>query len=426
MTHNNQRGNMENEFRHFVGIDWAMEEHQVCVIDGKRKVVDERVVKHTGTAIAELATWLGTLGDPKSIAVAIETPHGAVVEMLMERGFTVFHLNPKQLDRFRDRHRVSGVKNDRLDAFVLADALRTDQPSFHQVVMAEDDVQLLRELVRADDELVKEANGLANRLREQLLRFFPQVLELCPSLDEPWVWALLELLPTPDSAAKAKESAVAKLLSYHRIRRIGAREVLATLGKPPLRVGAGTVLAASARIRLLLPRLKLVSEQRRAVEKDVKQLLQKLAEKEPSEGQVCEHRDVTILLSLPGVGWKVTATMLAEADEALAARDYSALRALAGVAPVTKQTGKNKKGRPEMRRAANSRLRNAHYHWARVAAQTDPHAKAQYAALRSKGHSHGRSLRGVADRNLRVLMAMLRGGTLYDPTRPVKANNAGG
>ena len=112
---------MEHEFKFFVGIDWATEEHQVYVFDDRRKTVGERVVKHSGTAIAELAEWLAKLGDPASIAVAIETPRGAVVEMLVERGFEVFHLNPKQLDRFRDRHTVAGAKDDRRDAMILAD-----------------------------------------------------------------------------------------------------------------------------------------------------------------------------------------------------------------------------------------------------------------------------------------------------------------
>lgn len=419
-VNNNPEVAMDSEFRYFVGIDWATEEHQVCVIDPRRKVLDERVVKHSGTAITELADILAKLGDPALTAVSIETPRGAVVEMLMERGFTLFHINPKQLDRFRDRHTVAGAKDDRRDAFVLADSLRTDTHLFRRVRIDEDDIAVLRELVRADDDLAKDHNGLTNRLREQLLRFFPQVMELVPSVDEPWVWELLELVPTPAVAAKVTAKRVAAVLTAHRIRRFDATKVLDVLRQPPLRVTTGATAAASAHIALLIPRLKLVAAQRKSVAHSMKELLARLAEKEAPEGQKSEHRDVTVLLSLPGVGGKVAATMLVEASQALADRDYPALRALAGVAPVTKQTGKNKRGRAEMRRAANNRLRNAMYHWSRVAAQTDVGSKAQYAALRAKGHSHGRALRSVADRNLRVLVAMLREGTLYDSTRPRK------
>lgn len=412
---------MEHEFKFFVGVDWATQEHQVCVLDPRRKVLHEWVVKHTGDALADLADRLAKLADPGLIAVSIETPRGAVVEMLMERGFAVFHLNPKQLDRFRDRHTVAGAKDDRRDAYVLGDSLATDLHLFHRVHADDDDIVVLRELARADDDLAKELNGLTNRLREQLLRFFPQVLELSPSADDPWVWDLLTVVPNPAAAAKASTKSVARVLTEHRIRRVDAVEVLEVLRQKPLGVSAGAVAAAGAHIALLVPRLQLVANQRKAIAAKVKGLLQALAEKEPPEGQNSEHRDVSILLSLPGVGWKVTVTMLVEASQALAERDYQALRSLAGVAPVTKQTGKNKRGRAEMRRAANNRLRNANYHWARVSAQTDPHAKAQYAALRAKGHTHGRALRSVADRNLRILMGMLRSGTLYDPARPPKA-----
>lgn len=290
---------MEHEFKFYVGIDWATQEHQVCVIDARRRVIDERVVKHTGDAITELASALAKLGDPRSIAVSIETPRGAVVEMLMERGFVVFHINPKQLDRFRDRHTVAGAKDDRRDAFVLADSLRTDTHLFRRVHADEHNVVVLRELVRADDDLNKEMNGLTNRLREQLLRFFPQVLEFCPSADEGWVWELLGIIPTPAAAANATTKQVGRVLGQHRIRRTSAPEVLKILQQPPLRVSSGATAAAVAHIELLLPRLQLVAQQQKSLERSVKKLLAEMAEAEPSEGQKSEHRDATILLSLP-------------------------------------------------------------------------------------------------------------------------------
>lgn len=412
---------MEDEFDILVGIDWAKEDHQVCVLDRHRKVLDERAVKHSGSAITDLADRLSKHGDPGRTAVAIETPRGAVVEMLLERGFAVFHLNPKQLDRFRDRHTVAGAKDDRRDAFVLADSLRTDVHLFRRVRPDPDDVVVLRELVRTDDDINKAMNGLTNRVREQLLRYFPQMLEVSPTADEPWFWKLLVLVPTPEAAAKVPRGRIATLLKEHRIRRISAEEILEVLRQPPLRVSKGASIAASTHIAMLVPQLLLLHAQQRDVERSAKQLLEQMAEAPASEGQKVEHRDVTILRSLPGVGWKVSATMLVEAGQALADRDYPALRALAGVAPVTIQTGKNKRGRPKMRHAANNRLRNAHYHWARVSTQSDPASRAYYADLRGRGQTHGRALRSVADRNLRILVAMLQNGTLYDPTRGRRA-----
>ena len=112
----------------FVGVDWGSKEHHVCLLDASGKVVGQRAFNHNGEGLSAMADWLlGCTGKPPSeVGVAIEVPHGPVVESLMERGFNVHSINPKQLDRFRDRFSVAGAKDDRRDARVLAAALRTD------------------------------------------------------------------------------------------------------------------------------------------------------------------------------------------------------------------------------------------------------------------------------------------------------------
>ena len=111
----------------------------------------------------------------------------------------------------------------------------------------------------------------------------------------------------------------------------------------------------------------------------------------------------------------VAATMLAEASAALRERDYHALRAYAGVAPITRPSGKRRL--VAMRRACSRPVREAVYHWSRCSMMRDPAAKAHYARLRARGHSHGRALRGLADRQLQMLCAMLRHRQPYDPCR---------
>jgi hypothetical protein len=149
----------------FVGIDWGSQQHQVYVLDRDRRRVGERVVDHDGASLARLAAWLWTMsaGQPQRVAVAIEVPRGAIVEGLLERGFHVFALHPKQLDRFRDRHSVAGAKDDRRDAFVLADSVRTDQPSLRRLQLEAPQLIVLRELSRAEETLLEEFRRNANR-----------------------------------------------------------------------------------------------------------------------------------------------------------------------------------------------------------------------------------------------------------------------
>src|SRR5262252_2812726 len=212
----------------FVGIDWGSQRHQVCVLDCDRRLVGERAVDHDGASLARLADWLWTVsaGQPQRVAVAIEVPRGAIVEGLVERGFHVFAMNPKQLDRFRDRHSVAGAKDDRRDAFVLADSLRTDQPSFRRLRLDDPPLLVLRELSRAEETLLEAFRRSANQLRDQLHRFYPQMLHLSSAADEAWLWDLIALAPTPAHVALLNEEHVQRGLKAHRIRRVKAQEVL--------------------------------------------------------------------------------------------------------------------------------------------------------------------------------------------------------
>src|SRR5688572_24220378 len=123
---------MKNVHSIFVGIDWATNSHQVCVIDNEGSVIEERKIEHSRTGMSSLADRLLELakGCATDVGVAIEVTRGPVVELLLERGFHVHSVNPKQLDRFRDRHTVAGAKDDLRDAYVLADSLRTDRQLF--------------------------------------------------------------------------------------------------------------------------------------------------------------------------------------------------------------------------------------------------------------------------------------------------------
>jgi len=413
---------MEEERLWFVGVDWGSETHQVRLSDARGNKVGERSFRHGGEGLAELASWILQLTEatPDLVHVAIEVPHGPVVESLMERGFHVYAVNPKQLDRFRDRFSPAGAKDDSRDAWVLSDALRTDPRCFRALVTLDPVLVELREWSRIAEELRHDRNRLSSRVRELLWRYYPQILELTEDVAAPWFLALWRLVPTPDKAARVREASIAKLLKRHRIRRIDASQVLGALRVAAIPVAPGTVNAATSHLDAVASRLDLVNRQITCAEAQLDALTERLASKEiADEGQENEQRDVTILRSLPGVGRIVLATLLAEASDALQRRDYHALRCLSGVAPITKRSGKSRI--VIMRQAVHVRLRNSVYHWARVAVQHDPRSRAKYAALRARGHGHGRALRSVADRLIAVACTMLQKQTTFDPALATRA-----
>ena len=420
---------MHKQRKWFAGVDWASQEHVVSLHDDTGTKVGQRKFAHGGAGLSDMIAWLlkASGGTPGEIHVAIETPHGPIVEALLERGFNVYSVNPKQLDRFRDRFTVSGAKDDSRDADVLADSLRTDMRAFRKLSIAEPTIVELREWSRIDEELKVEHVRLTNRLKHQLWRYYPQMLELADDVGANWFLDLFEAVPTPEKAANVREKTIARILKNHRVRRFDARHVLAELRKPALEVAPGTIEATTARIRGLIERLRLINGQLTDARQQLDRLCKKLSE--PAEddadtalGQKNEQRDAAILDSLPGVARTVLATLLAEASDTLQRRDYHALRLLCGSAPVTRRSGKS--CMVVRRYACNHRLRNATYHWAQNAIQHDPTSRAKYDALRAKGHGHARALRSVIDRLLQVACAMLNSATLFDPEFASKRTTA--
>jgi len=404
----------------FVGIDWATTEHAVCVVDALGVIQGERRFAHSGDGLHALCTWVTAVtgAAPADVGVAIEVPHGAVVETLLERGFRVHAINPKQVDRFRDRFTVAGAKDDRRDAYVLADALRTDGHRFRLLVVADSLVIEMREWSRLAEDLQQERVRLGNRVRDQLLRYFPQMLEAMPDVGKPAFATIWRRIPTPAVAKSIRLASVTHVLRAARVRRWPAAELLDLLRARPVEVSPGTIAAATTHIRCALDRLGVVNAQLTEARRQLRRLLDARAAQEQAVREDAVD-DVTILRSLPGVGPVVLGTLIGEAADVVANRDYGILRLLSGVAPVTKSSGK--RCFVVMRTACNTRLRDATHHWARVSMQRDPRSRQAYAALRARGHSHGRALRSLADRLLAMACAMLRHRTLFDPAKRVAA-----
>src|SRR5215216_6258575 len=234
----------DKTFRWFAGVDWGSAKHQVCLLDEAGTVVGERAFAHGGAGLAALCDWLLSMaGDPGSVAVAIEVPHGPVVDALLDRGLAVHVINPKQLERLRDRVSLAGAKDDRRDARVAAGGLRTDPHLFRPIEARDPAVIALREWSRLAEELQQERVRLGNRIRQQLWRYYPQLLEVSADVTAAWVLDLWTLAPTPAKAARLRTPTLARLLQKHRIRRLDAEQVVGLLRQRAIPVAEGVTEA---------------------------------------------------------------------------------------------------------------------------------------------------------------------------------------
>ena len=391
-----------------------------CLLDRVGQPCAECSIPHTGEGFLRLTTWLSEhtgMATPEMIGIVLETSSGPVVECCQACGYNLYAMNPKQADRFRDRFSPAGAKDDRRDALVLATALYLEPQALRRLECPESQSIELRDRCRIRQNLLQSQVRLILQMQQVLWRYYPQFETLFGSdLALPFVAALWHRMPNPHQAQRTRESTVATILKKHQIRRFDAHEVLTQLRTEPLPVPPATAALAQEHLTLLWQQLTLIGDQLEEVDQQLTATLEKLKTEpnEPSDDpKPHQPSDCDILASIPGVGKIVLATLLGEAGPVIQNRDYAALRCLTGIAPVTKSSGKS--CRVQRRRAANPRLADSMYHWARVASQYDARSRERYQALRARGHTHGRALRSVADRLLFVACAMLNNGTLYQP-----------
>ena len=230
------------ELEYFAGIDWGSEAHQVCVIDSEGTVLGERAFRHGGAGLAEMADWLvaTTKAEPQVIGIAIEVPHGPVVETLMERGFATHALNPKQLDRFRDRFSPAGAKDDRRDSHTLGSAFANRPPCVQAPRCERTGDRRVARVVAHRGRSERRAHPARQPGPRAALRYYPQLLKVEGDLTKAWARDLWGLVPTPEKARRVRLKTVAALLERHRVRRIDADTVLETLREPAVAVAAGT------------------------------------------------------------------------------------------------------------------------------------------------------------------------------------------
>jgi transposase len=403
--------------RFYIGIDWATEEHALCVMDAESRIINERKIPNDTTLFEVIVKLIGGAA-PNEVFIAIESRRLVLVEALVGYGFKVFTINPKQSERFRDRFTVAGAKDDRFDARVLASALRTDTDLFRAVEMETEQQVRLRIATRMEGVLQAQFREAANRLRDVIMSSVPLLLSLCSGADEPWFWELATLATSPEVARTLSDEAVVEVLKAHRIRRIKLSDVRSVLNSGHLSAAPGVCEGAEWQAKLIIDQLKLLKAQVKSCQIEVERFLHELS---PAKDGLS---DVQIILSAPGFAAHCTAVLLAEAGPQVARRSYAELRSVCGVAPVTKSSGKKRtrskwqrgnapaNGVVVMRQAANMRLRDAMHH-AGTAAIRDPRFKPIYARLRAAGANHARAIRGVGDRLLHVIVGMLRSRTLY-------------
>lgn len=396
--------------RIYVGVDWADDHHDVYVTDDSAAPLDNFSIPHSYGGMERLRNRLGKFSsNPENVLVAVESHQGLLVYALLEAAYQVYPINPKAMDRYRDRYRMSSSKSDPKDAMVLANILRTDLHLYKPLPKETAVDARLRQLTRAHKSLVQLKVKLLNQLTVQLKSYYPVALQLFSKLDQEITLAFLQRYPTPEEAAVASLEELREFFhkqGYSRHYRVPF--VYESLHQPALRapremeeIHQIIVLSLVAMLRSLLVEIgKLAKE----IGKEFKQ--------NPAQ---------EIFSSLPT--GEITAARLngklGSDGSRYPTREY--VQTSAGTAPVTRRSGKTIV--VHFRWQCNKNLRSAFQDLARESVKRCVWAREYFAGQIRLGHKPSRAYRALANRWAAILWKMLQEKQCFDQSRLAKTGS---
>jgi transposase len=381
------------------GVDWAKDDHAVCVVGDQGEVLERFTVRHDAAGLRQLAGRLLRAG---ALQAGIERGDGPVVDTLLAAGLTVFVIPPGQVKNLRSRYGSAGNKDDRFDAYVLADAVRTDARRLRPMQRDSDQTAALRSAVRARRDLVGHRVAAANQLRAHLQVVFPAAAVLFAEIDSEITLTFLSRFTTQEQAdwlSPLRLGTWLKSVAYSGKAdpaALHARLADAPRGLAGEHAGAhaGTTLALVAVLRVLNTQIKALAASIAA--------------------QLAAHPDAAIFQSLPRSGTVRAARLLAEIGDArgrFPTRD--SLTCLAGVAPSTRQSGKVKS--VIFRWGADRQLRDALCDFAGDSRRASPWAADLYDKAIARGCDHPHAVRILARAWAHVIWRCWQDHAPYDP-----------
>jgi len=383
------------------GVDWATDTNEQCIVAAAGDVVLRRNTSHDAVGIRRLVDGFTRYGVRQ---VAIERPDGPVVDALLAAGLEVVVITPRQVTHLRARYGAAGNKDDRFDAYVLADVLRTDGTRLTPLVPDSAQTLALRSAVRARTDLVQARVALCNQLRAHLRVVFPAVVGLFADLDSPISLTFLTRFSTVDKAAWLSHRRLGAWLAANRYcGRTPTKVLLERLTTGPDGLTGDPAAAAAHTTLAYVEALTAIRGQITALEAQISE-------------QLALHPDSHIFTSLPRSGQVRAAKLLVEIGDARGRfPTEAALAALAGVAPSTRQSGRHHV--VTFRWACDKKLRDAVIDFAADSRRASPWAAAIYQRHTAAGKTHQHASRILARAWLRVIWRCWQDGVAYDPAQ---------
>lgn len=391
----------------FVGIDWADQEHVVCVLaDGSATT---QPLPHRPQAIAAFLTGLRQRWPDRPIAVALEQKRGALMAVLLSFEFLLLYpVNPKQLARYREALSPSGSKSDPTDAGLLAMLL---QEHHRQLRVWRPDDAATRELAlwcELRRKAVEARKKLVQQLTDSLKLCFPLALEVAGVLTGLLALDLLRRWPTHAALARANPDTLRRFFREQGLRsEERLEELLRTIRQAvPLTTDRALIEPQSLWIQTLVEQIRELRRSIQGFDGRIKACFE-------------AHGDAALFAPLPGAGAALGPRLLAAlGSDRRRYQSAAELQSYSGIAPVTRRSGKTLEVR--RRFACAKFLRQTFHEYANQARRYSRWSGAYYRMQRSRGQKHQAAVRALAYKWIRILFRVWQTRTPYDESRYIE------
>ncbi len=387
----------------YLGIDWSTRKQAAFFTNDHGDPLHYLEVEHNLAGLIRLDAARQRLGiSPQECIVGIETAHTLVLDFLAERRYErIYILQPNLVKSSQGRFRQSGAKDDRADARLIADLLRTD---LHRLYPWRPDSSLtcqIRARVSLVHFLTRQIVAFSNRLWSILLRYYPAALEVFSGLNALISLTFIQAFPTPQAASQLSYAEFTTFIAAHRHRRPAVwPQAYARLHTPFPAADPSFVLAYAPQAVLLASQLETLRRTKYQMLKEVYDLF-------------LQHPDAHIFASLPGTGKLLQPALLAKfGDDRQRFPSAASVQQVAGTCPITRRSGKSKV--VLFRIACDKQFRNIVHDWARASIITSPWAAAYYQSVLSRSKSEPHALRCLANRWLAILWKLWQSRQPYD------------
>jgi transposase len=398
------------EFAAFVGLDWADQEHAVCLQESDSAKVETSVLKQTARSLGEWANQLRARFGGRKVAVCLEQSKGALIYALMSYDFLVLYpVNPQTLAKYRKAFRTSGAKDDPDDASLLRELVKLHRDRLRALVPDDVQTRTLQMLVVGRRRIVGERTRLTNRLTSLLKAYYPAALEWAGELKSLRACDFLKKWPTLEAVKRAKGSELKKFYRQHgsRNEEVIEERIKQIRASDPLTQDQAVIRSSAMLVAAIVSQLPCVIQAVDEFDQEIARVF----------GQ---HPDHDVFNSFPGAGSALAPRLLtAMGSDRSRYESANEVQQFSGVAPVTERSGKSKW--VHRRFACPKFVRQTFHEFAKQSIIWSKWAHAYYDQQRQRGKHHHAAIRALAYKWIRIIFRCWMDRTVYNEQAYVEA-----